>query len=234
MAAAAFITAFNSSPSQALSFTANLTNFTGDTAGGSITIEDLDGGGVKFSANITEPTINGDIARVAFLIDPNLLDSFSIDKSTFTSNLGGSDKINFDILTGDKACGNVFNGGGSPCKEEQKLNVALDFGRGSSNGLLQDFSFNIKNVEASDFVEAFGLRYQSTGNNQERSSKLGYYYPGYMGTTNQVFYMDADKPAPKGAVLVDEPPKVQVPDQIRVNGEWKNKNKPQNKKNKKK
>ena len=223
-AAAALVTVFHSSPSQALSFTANLMDFTGDTAAGSITIEDLVGGGVRFSASITEPTINGDIATVAFLVEPSFLDSLSINN--FTSNLG--DSLDYSLITGSSVCSKqdtVFNGGGSPCREDQQLNVALDFGKGSSDGLLQSLSFEISDLTTSDFVEAFGLRYQSTGTGMGGSSKLGYYYPGYMGTTSQVFYLDENQAPPEGAVPVDEQPEVQAPDEIRVNGKWKKKNK---------
>ena len=220
-AIAILIAAFNGSPSQALSLTADLMNFTGDTAAGTIKIEDIDGGGVKFSANITKPTIGGDIARVAFLLDPSLLGSLKIQD--FMSNLGDSNSVAYDLLTGDDACGNVFNGGGSPCKEDLKLNVALDFGRGSPDGsLLQSLSFTIADVTTADFTEAFALRYQSTGG-PEGSSKLGYYYPGYMGTTSQVFYLDENQPPPPGAVPVKKTAKVQEPDEFRFNKQWKKK-----------
>ncbi|NJN73942.1 MAG: hypothetical protein HC799_14565 [Limnothrix sp. RL_2_0] len=85
----------------------------------------------------------------------------------------------------------------------------ISFGKaGSSTGLVQKVSFilssSFASITVADFNTAFGLRYQSTGSSQGGSSKLRYYYPGYMGTTSSTFELPADQTPPPGAVPVEK------------------------------
>lgn len=189
----------------ALSLSRTLYNFTGDTAVGRITLEDV-AGGVKLSTEITAPTVNGDIAGIWFgLKDINLLNTLLNNSITnLTTNTGES---TYQLFTDSRSCPasgyNNLKGGGSPC-DSGLLNGLLTLGKaGSSAGWVQSASFVISAVQVSDFNDAFGLRYQSTGGT-EGSSKLGYYYPGYMGTTSSVFYLEEGQTVPQGAISAED------------------------------
>lgn len=195
----------------ALVLSAQLNEFTGDNAAGQITLEDWVDGSIKFTAEITSPTINGDISGLWFgLKDTSLLSSLSI--SNLTTNTGdnsfnylyNSDPDSTSCLSSGQ---NNLNGDKLLC-ESGLINGLVSFGKaGSSGGLVQTVSFilssSISSLTINDFNEAFGLRYQSTGSAQEGSSKLRYYYPGYMGTTSDSFELSEGQTPPPGAVPVE-------------------------------
>lgn len=201
----AAILGLSCSPAQAFySRSFSLEEFTGSNAGGSLTLTEADGS-VIFNFSITQPTINGDIAAFAFdLFDgsDDFLNSLLI--SDFSSNLG---QVDFTTILGtDAVCAqSSFTGGNSanPCNNDA-LDFALDFGKGSSGGYLTDFTFTLSSsassLSLSDFSGSFSARYQSTGSDFEDSSKLGYYFPGYMGTTSNVVYISENQTPPEGAV----------------------------------
>lgn len=205
------VSCFSASSAQALSFTAGLEEFTGDNAAGKITLEDWVGGGVKFTAEITAPTINGDISGLWFgLKDTSLLSSLHI--SNLMTNTGdNSFKYIYNSDSNATSClssgQNNLNGGTDKTFCESGLtNGLISFGKaGSSGGLVQTVSFILSSktnpLTITNFNEAFGLRYQSTGGS-EGSSKLRYYYPGYKGTTSDSFELPAGQTPPPGAVPV--------------------------------
>jgi len=206
-------------PAQALSFTAELEEFTGDNAAGKITIEDGFDGGIKFTAEITSPTISGDISGLWFgLKDTSLLSSLNISEFVATGEetvINGIDpKYYFDSSLSPKSCvsndsgPNNLNGGADKefCKSGL-TNGLISFGAGSSEGLVQKVTFLLSSTTSSltvaDFNQAFGLRYQSTGISEKGSSKLTSkrcYYPGYKGTMSDTF--DCSNGIPEKAVPV--------------------------------
>ncbi|MGB2926532.1 MAG: hypothetical protein WBB82_14625 [Limnothrix sp.] len=218
----------------AISFTANLSEFTdGGTDAGIITLEDVAGGGIRFTAEITKPTINGDIAGLWFgVTDTNLLSSLSV--SNLTTSTG---ETSFNLLTSTSSCPssgqNNLNGGGTPCSSGL-LNSLISFGKaGSSDGLIQSVSFILNSsaltssFSIDDLNESFGLRYQSTDANKGGSSKLRYHYPGYMGTTSDTFTIKEGQTPPPGAVPVGgfEKPEDDPLNTVHPSGKNKNKNK---------
>ena len=162
------------SPAKALSLTASLEEFTGDNAGGQITLTDRGAGIVELLAEITAPTVNGDINGIWFDIAPvpgnlnitgaNVNNGFTaLNPGDGCANLGG---------------GNNLNGGGNPCP----LNIAVAIGSpGQAGGRITSTLLEItgNGLSVASFGDTFGLRYQSTGVNFNGSSKLG-------GTANDV------------------------------------------------
>jgi hypothetical protein len=202
-------------PAQALSFTAELEEFTGDNAAGRITIEDGFDGGIKFTAEIISPTIGGDISGLWFgLKDTSLLSSLSI--SSFVASKDGTPinginpKYLFNSTQNPTTClkeGPNNLGGDKVLCESGLTNALISLGAGSSEGLVQKVTFLLSSTTSSltvaDFNQAFGLRYQSTGISEKGSSKLTSkrcYYPGYKGTTSDTF--DCSNGIPEKAVPV--------------------------------
>jgi len=151
---------FTHSYATAASLTVNLTKFTGDNAGGEITLTDSGPDKIDFLVKITPPTVNGDIRGIYF----NLLGG-TLGLIATGSEVTGT---YFNKCSGGG--GNNLNGGGSPCP----FNVVLDIGQAGSDIITQT-SFTVArsglSVE-SFFGQSFGLRYQQTGEDKKGSSKL--------------------------------------------------------------
>lgn len=167
----------------ALTLTANLSEFTGDNSTGTITLTDLVTGGVRLNAtNIGSPS-GGDIAGIWFgLKEPalgglgtedlsNLVVNAPVSMAIADLSIYKDTTIPYDCPT---APANNLNGGGSPCGDvDNPINVLLQLDKpGSSAGLVQNFSVDIAALTVGDFYNRFGMRYQTTTGN-EGSSKLG-------------------------------------------------------------
>lgn len=224
---------FHAGSAQALSFAAELEEFTGNNAAGKITLEDWVDGGVKLTAKITSPTINGDISGLWFgLKDTSLLSSLNIS-NLMTSTGDNSFDYKYNSDPSSTSClssgQNNLNGDKVLC-ESGLTNGLISFGKaGSSGGLVQTVSFifssNISSLTVTNFNEAFGLRYQSTGSSKNGSSKLRYYYPGYKGTTSDTFELPEGQTPPPGAVPVENPEQSNNSNKDKAKGKNKGKGK---------
>lgn len=183
----ATVSILGASPAKALSFTANLQNFTGDNAGGRITVSDSGTtntglGIVELLAEITAPTVNGDINGIFFDLAPVSSDLDINSIATIVSQNGNvssgvSVNTRFEALAPGSGCpnlggGNNLNGGGNPCP----LNVGVAIGApGAAGGRITSALLTLTGtgLDATDFGNTFGLRFQSTGVNTQGSSKLG-------------------------------------------------------------
>ncbi|HBL60592.1 MAG TPA: hypothetical protein DDZ80_19690, partial [Cyanobacteria bacterium UBA8803] len=169
----AFIASSSFSAANAATLSINLAEYTGDDAGASILLDDgIQAGKVKFTVNVTSPTVGGDIRGLFFDIANNsLLGGLNITGNTDPFS-------NFtQIADGVTAAGtgNNINGGGAA--NPGPFDVGLAIGSaGSSGGLLQTTSFflshNTQSLDISQFFnQTFGLRLQATGGSNG-SSKL--------------------------------------------------------------
>ncbi len=154
---------------QAASVTGTLSNFTGDTAGGKFTFTDDGVDTVKLLAEITPPTVGGDIRGIFF----NVLGGTT--GLNVVSNTLGADVNNLDFNTCNTGGGNNMNGGGGGCYLPGGFDVGFAVASpGTSGGTITSALFTItrSGLTASSFLDqTIGMRYQATGG-PNGSSKL--------------------------------------------------------------
>lgn len=199
-ATAIFISISSTLPSNAFSFTSTLMDVDGGTPNGSVTVNDLEDGGVAVALSIGDPIRDLSIAEfVFFLLDGSLLENLFI--RDFTSNLGSD--IGYGITTGGNACNNFFGVNNLFCNDPTvpRSNVALRFPELPSDEPLENISFTVDNAQARDFYPAsFDVGYTSVDETHvNENGQVPYYYHGYMGTTSSVFWLGADEEPPVGA-----------------------------------
>ena len=161
-------TTFYAPAASAATIAGPLTDFTGDTAGGKMTFTDAGPGTVNLFAEITAPTIGGDIRGLFF----NVLGG------TDGLNVTGTDVTSFAFNTCNLGGGNNLEGGGpsAPCAGSNVFDVGISIGQpGAADGTITSTQLTITRagLTASSFLDqTIGMRLQSTGADGKGSSKL--------------------------------------------------------------
>jgi hypothetical protein len=160
------------SSAEAASLTVNLQEFTGDDAGGKVTLTEVTGGSIDFLVDLTSPTVNGDIQAVFFdIFNESLLSGLSATGTKVTAT-----RFEANSVCSVGSSGNNLNGGGSanPCP----FDIGVAIGNvGAAGGRITSTTFTLSHSSsnltlAQFFDQGFGLRVQSTGGNFNGSSKL--------------------------------------------------------------